>query len=901
MKLFRIAVSVLVLVLAACGGGVQNPTIFSPENAWTEDTTGAKIVTKEEFEQQVRSGEIVLDTPALRDQRFRAAQEKIKKDQAFLRGIPAAELSPDVQDLLQTKVDLPTMPDGNYVTEVEQNDGSSTKVVTLGTASMSAIISDGYERSSRLENQLDAYRLGYEVAPEAVRSGLPSPDSLKGKNLAELLAARDALDSALESHGGLDGLRIETQPYFSPQVGAQATIELGDEATDCARREAGIFRNFWWPLKNFQTNIKQQGMRGTCWGFAAVAALESREMVVNDRTLNLSEQFLVNKVKREWGASDYVDGGGSEFTLWKAVENNFNIPLEQYWPYNPAYGRPANAFQNDDPATPQNEQIAGTAASYRGACAPATRGADTIVYNWSCSETAHQSPWICAPAGQRNFCGYYRVVAPAGAIGVPADRTTSLWQNLWSNSAAHRRIKNFPLAEIRNQLAAGRVLIASFGVFDGFSRPDANGFVTNFAATGGRGGHVTVIVGYIDNATLRQRLPNAPQSSRGYFILKNSWGCVADGGYYYIPVDYVTRFFGELSVLNMTASRGSNWQREQANPAAQDRPSIQILTNPARADLRTETNLAAFFRVAQPAARSVNLQVSSDRDGVLFDGAWNTDPQSFGSDLRRTFTSLGSRTISLVARVGSTEARASFTLNVVNTPPTLELQYTGLPSQGEDFLITAVVRDINETNATLLCNNTTWAVDGTDTLSSPTGCTQRIKFNTQGSRQVRVATRDSEGATTNQTLNLTVGPPPVNPYPRITSAGVYSREFVGSPFRFCGSALVPSGNTIDLRQEGCTFLINQPRPQRYFGGVEVENPSGETLTYTWRLYVTNIAGTSLLYSGSEAVFNLTNAGNATTVTDSCYVTLTVGAPEASRNKSLTVWAGRCTLIVGRLN
>jgi|GEM_PF-945715 len=915
MTLPRISALVLglSLLLTACPDTSSTPNpppttgdLFTDANAYKGDTSGAKIISAAEFEAQVKSGDITLETLELRDARFEAAQKKIKADLDFLRAIPDDQKSEDVKALLSSAVDLPTMPDGNYVLPVKQNDGSSVNVVTLGTPAMAALLVDTYKRSDSLDNQLEAYKIGFDAAPEATRANLPTPDSLKGKPLSDVLAARDALDSALENVDDLDGVQVETGS--STGLSSQATkVDVGDQGTDCARKDGGIYRNFAWPLKNFQSNIKNQGQRGTCWAFAAVGALESQDRVVFDSATNLSEQFLVNKVKREWGASDFNDGGGAEWVLERAVENKFAIPWEQYWPYNPAYGRPANAFQVDDPKTPQNEQIAGTMASYKGACGPGALGADTLVYTWSCSETAHQSPFICAPAGDKKFCGYFRMVAPANASASYSSLTIPMWNNQWSNLSAKKRLKKFPLAELRNALASGYTLISSFGVFQGFDAPNAEGFVTDFSDAGGRGGHVTTIVGYIDNATLHRRLPNAPNAGSGYFVLKNSWGCTADGGYYYVPVNYVTRFFSDLSVLKLPTRRGNNWKNQQKNPGVQDAPSIEIKANPARVDLRVETDLAQFFKVTQVKVTSVNLSVTSSADGLLYNGPWSTDTSAlFGSSLKKTFGTAGPRTLTLTATNNAIDATATLNVDVVNTAPKINLSFSGDARVGEDYPITAQIVDPNEVDASKLCANTLWSTDTPDSLSSAVGCTVKFKAGAQGARVVRVNTRDNEGATDSKTIALNVLPPPPNPYPRIGSSGVYSREQpVASPgsISICGDVSVPSGNTIDLRQTGCTALIGiVTPPQRYSAQVKVENPSSEKLSYDWRFYFTDSNGEKEAINnlGSSATsFDLTSPGDGFVNTFNCRVTLKVNAPEASRSKGpLTVWSGKCTAVYG---
>ena len=166
---------------------------------------------------------------------------------------------------------------------------------------------------------------------------------------------------------------------------------------------------------------------------------------------------------------------------------------------------------------------------------------------------------------------------------------------------------------------------------------------------------------------------------------------------------------------------------------------------------------------------------------------------------------------------------------------------------------------------------------------------------------MKATTTDSEGASGSSSVTLNVLPPSENPFPRIVSSGVYSREFVSGVLRFCGSPAVPSGNTIDLRQNGCNFLISQPAPPRYFGGVEVENPSSEKLTYDWRLFYSlqsgsDVEGLSSLGSSATS-FDLDSPGNAVVNTFNCRVTLKVNAPEASRSKGpFTVWSGKCTAL-----
>jgi hypothetical protein len=158
---------------------------------------------------------------------------------------------------------------------------------------------------------------------------------------------------------------------------------------------------------------------------------------------------------------------------------------------------------------------------------------------------------------------------------------------------------------------------------------------------------------------------------------------------------------------------------------------------------------------------------------------------------------------------------------------------------------------------------------------------------------VRVSTQDRNGAVASQTLTLNVLPPPVNPYPKLVKPGVYRRT------SSCGFESVLDGSTVNLTLPPICGggLAN------FYAQTDVENPSGEALTYEWKQIVQ--------YQGKDTVFStstgptlaLTGAGggfNNGGATTPCRVTLTVNAPDPSRSKTLTVWSGQCTYYTFRL-
>jgi hypothetical protein len=550
------------------------------------------------------------------------------------------------------------------------------------------------------------------------------------------LAQLDSLLAASADPAVLGAARLEEPGHVAP------TQVLPGNGTDndgiCA--PTNLAGRYWYPLKSFLSPMKQQAVRGTCWAFTAIGAIESRERVQNDNAVDLSEQFLVNKVKEDWDASDFTDGYSANRALRAAADRGQTFPPEASWTYNPAPNR-ADPLGSD-------------AAAYAGTCTG---------YTGTCSPTAHQSRPVCTTF-VFEFCSYATV--NFGGPGPGASRAIQVWASG----------QPFETSRYRMLLAQGHVLMASFPVYKGFMDDvGTDGIVRNYARTwidgdgnevaGSYGDHLVQIVGFLSNADLTSMGVTPDIGGGGYFIVKNSWGCSAgDRGFYYVPADYVSSRFTSLSVLDFDGRRSSRWVAEQNTPGGTVAPTVQIKANPAVVDLRVETNLAQFFAVTHPVARGVTLRVTSDRDGVLYNGPWATDPNAlFGPELRRTFTTTGVRTLTLEATYGTGRRSANLFVDVRNTPPTVNLSFSGTAYVGVAFPITALVADVNESDAGGLCSRTTWSVDAPDAVAVASGCVQQVTFGATGSRQVRVRTVDSDGAVGVRTATLDVQPTPRTP------------------------------------------------------------------------------------------------------------------------------------------
>ncbi|ULH17655.1 C1 family peptidase (plasmid) [Deinococcus sp. KNUC1210] len=868
MKRLLLLVAVL---LSACGGPASTPgtnaDLLTETNAWTGDIPAdAQMVTPEEFRAGLANGSLVL-TPTSTLETQRVAREKqYQDDLSFLSALP--DKSPYLQELLAEAAGTPHVDEDR---PVKVAGGQSVLLMSLATQLRNAV--DTEQRSQSVDNALGDYTQSYELLPEGLRAGAASPDSLRGKSLAEVRAALSALNAQLSSVPGLDGTRLDTQAgagSLPTTLSSQAVNAGNGTDNDGPCTPTGLVKRYWFPLKNFVSPIKNQGNRGTCWAFTAIGALESRERVQNNNPADLSEQFLVNKVKQDWDSSDDEDGYLSDKALDTAVSKGQLIPSESAWTYNPANMRKYPKYDN-------------TCTDYSG----------------DCSATAHESRRTCTVFIFK-FCSYTKV--NFAGPGVSASRTTLLWKNG----------KAFDLNLYRLRMAQGYTLLADFPVFVGVQDRAAGGVVSDYSQTkidaagkevaGSYGGHAVQLVGFLSNDDMAQFGNPAKVGGGGYFILKNSWGCLSgDGGYYYVPADYVQKYFGSLRTLNFDARRSGQWTQEQQIPGGTEAPVIIIKNPVATADVQAETDLAQFFTVTHPVASVVNLTVTSSVDGPLYNGPWNIASGGFGGpELKRTFTTTGTRTISLLVKYGSSQASAHFTVDVVNAPPRVILNYTGNPYQATPYSISATITDTNEGSATDFCVNTTWQVDTPDVLREINGCQVEVTFGTTGKRQVRVSTHDRLGATTNETLTLNVLPAQANPYPKITYSGVYDRDAPRYDVPGCTTTPVIQGDTLNLTWPRISCSGAEAGPTVYYGKAILENPQNEALAYAWTLYVSGSSGEYVLERSTEAIFNLFNASGQSPITTPCRITLTVSPPDPSRSKSLTVWNGKCTYNYGTI-
>ncbi len=588
-KLRGAIVAGLAFVLSSCclwkpadPGGV-----LVPANAYGEVPAEAKVVSNRKFLRRVADGKLKV-LPPQGDRKAELAQ--FQSDVQTLQAIPEKDRSPDVRSILEA-VTAGVDPLVEPTATANGPNGQTAEYRLLSLAVEARIAVEAERIAVDRDNSLAAYRLTYEAAPPSARQGLPAPDALAGSALAAIEEARAKLGAALSLVPDLGEVRSEESVAHAALAAAAApeptptecgaAVQGNDGTFDCPTSANGIHRRLWWPLKRFVTPIKDQARRGLCWAFAAVAALESRELVVKGETRNLSEQYFNYRWKTTLSPRPTSEGDFPDFAL--AFLNGFPgaasaIPNENFWLYNPACSRP----QMPSPVTP----FAFDCKSYLGTCSP----------------TPSEGPMTCTKNPSGDVCGI-EIFAVEPAAGVPSMSPVQVWKSG----------QTLDLDALRALLANGQPLLASLNVYRGFQNP-VGGVIDDYAdiTSAGKkegGGHDILFVGFVTNDDIGPLLLEKPGLGGGYFIAKNSWGCRGDGGYVYVPAKYVSLFFKRLMASSIPADRSAEWN--DAKNAASQAPKLQItkpylsadvVLSPYRADFSKDIVLTAVANDAQDGA-----------------------------------------------------------------------------------------------------------------------------------------------------------------------------------------------------------------------------------------------------------------------------------------------------------
>jgi hypothetical protein len=336
-------------------------------------------------------------------------------------------------------------------------------------------------------------------------------------------------------------------------------------------------------------------------------------------------------------------------------------------------------------------------------------------------------------------------------------------------------------------------------------------------------------------------------------------------------------------------------------------------------DLRVATDLAPFFEITHPTDKKILLNITSDKDGLLYNNVWSTDKLATTlPTLLRTFNTVGTRKITVVASVGSLAAyrnTGTFYLNVINTAPKIVLRYEGNPYQSSDvvhrdyFWMVVQIFDKNEPDYTKLCKNTTLTADG-DLIyrtyeasynnSEKGTCTFKLYFLNIFTYQIRASTHDSEGAEAFDALNVTVQPPRPETQPLITNlkegglANLYDTSFqnwldltkpAGSnTIRFSTRIFTPTPQPAIMTQNTYTLIVTNPDETETNLLVTQDNGASVRIFSADRWYFQDV----------ESIHAFPKIGNSVPITRDCRLKVKIESFATGLTTTQTMWVGRCT-------
>jgi hypothetical protein len=311
----------------------------------------------------------------------------------------------------------------------------------------------------------------------------------------------------------------------------------------------GLHERCDWPLKSFNTCVRNQGARGTCSAFATIAAVESRAAAQLGKWVNLSEQDLYKHQRLDWGPIPpdfYDDGYSPPLSLIAQLLTGYKFPFERDWDYNPSPSRVENDSQR---------KYTHSCDGYSGeACSNTNHQAEKHVYTVDVTTVKTVTEEVCDFVEAIPFLGIL-----GGWVCDVVETTIEIVEQVevveyrtsipGSSNLRAKAFVPFYVPPIDAQLGIDlakfylddqRPVVYCFTVPDSFQSP-VSGFVTYSEGETGDGGHCVLLTGYVDNGSLPGGI--APGSGGGYFIVKNSWGQGwGDAGYGYLPYDSVRKW-----------------------------------------------------------------------------------------------------------------------------------------------------------------------------------------------------------------------------------------------------------------------------------------------------------------------------------------------------------------------
>jgi C1A family cysteine protease len=518
----------IVCASACCFLALAAPAVARDDDAYpwvpfgppgTAAPPGATIIAPQAFLDLLKQGALHLTT-------LRQGERDDERQEALDR-FHATQVKqylgqhPELTNLAQLLKNNPRPVDGiqprgdgtwsMYVPAVQHS------VVTLGRSNKLAAIYNSIVFAADRTANLNLYASLYNSLPggylESLDGSLVTPLQLSTSTLSDIQRALAALGhdrEAILAHvtHQLPNLELSCQGETGAGIDSLSQGDRAGNLDYCTASPKGIYANFDFPNKSNNTCVKSQGKRAVCHTFAVTSATELQVSLKYDKKVNLSEQDLMEHYRLLWQPALQQETGDAFELANDIIANNYFQPYEDQWDFNPALYEYV-----------KNGVLVNSCASY--------------VSNEPCSNTAPEAPLVCASFTFNRLSCAYR---DAGIHGSPYQLSSAT--RFWSLGDTENSTELMVLS-----LAFNNSVVIELDLSPAFQSAPG-GYVPFDQADLGApsaGGHVVHVIGFIGNDELHQKLPNAPPASgAGYFIVKNSWSnCSGDGGYYYLPWDYV--------------------------------------------------------------------------------------------------------------------------------------------------------------------------------------------------------------------------------------------------------------------------------------------------------------------------------------------------------------------------